>query len=162
MNGNVPFPKSCCDFIVRDINLIINIWVDEQEKSVASEFNAIQVDGYDPCTITDFEIPKKYGLRQTIADTVGIGGIFRNLRMIPLLNGLITNLPNEACVEVPCLVDRRGISPTYTGDLPPQLAALNRTNLNTQLLTIEAAVVEKKTIYTMGRCLIHILLLNCL
>lgn len=39
--------------------------------------NAIQVGGYDPCTITDFEIPKKYGLRQTIADTAGIGGIFR-------------------------------------------------------------------------------------
>ena len=39
--------------------------------------NAIQVGGYDPCTITDFEIPKKYGLRQTIADTLGIGGIMR-------------------------------------------------------------------------------------
>ena len=47
--------------------------------------NAIQVGGYDPCTITDFEIPKKYGLRQTIADTLGIGGIFRTLRTIPVL-----------------------------------------------------------------------------
>lgn len=45
--------------------------------------NAIQVGGYDPCTITDFEIPKKFGLRQTIADTLGIGGIFRALRTIP-------------------------------------------------------------------------------
>lgn len=311
--------------------------------------NAIQVGGYDPCTITDFEIPKKYGLRQTIADTLGIGGIFRNLRTIPvmldfakdiqevcpdalflnytnpmavltnvmntyggvntvglchsvqvcirdlfenlgmdaegvkskiaginhqawllevskdgvdlypeikrraaekqkekhhdmvryemmlkfgyyitessehnaeyypyfiknthpelidrfnipldeyprrcieqierwktmreeLLNdqnlehtrsheyasyifeaietnnpiqiggnvmntGLITNLPREACVEVPCLVDQNGIQPTYIGDLPPQLAALNRTNINTQLLTIEAAMTRKK------------------
>lgn len=311
--------------------------------------NAIQVGGYDPCTITDFEIPKKYGLRQTIADTVGIGGIFRNLRTIPVMmdiaadmrevcpdalflnytnpmavltnvmntyggiktvglchsvqicvphmfkhlginqtgvqakiaginhmawllevtrdgedlypeikrraaekqkeahgdmvryemmlkfgyyitessehnaeyhpyfikrnypelierfqipldeyprrcvdqiagwermrdeivnntelkhertheyasyileaietgipykiggnvmnHGLITNLPKEACVEVPCLVDRSGISPTYVGDLPPQCAALNRTNINTQLLTIEAAMTGKK------------------
>jgi len=311
--------------------------------------NAIQVGGYDPCTITDFEIPKKYGLRQTIADTVGIGGIFRNLRTIPvmldfardmqevcpdalfmnytnpmavltnvmntyggiktvglchsvqvcvpglfhdlgldsegvkyqiaginhmawLLNvtkdgedlypeikrlaalkqqenhhdkvryemmlkfgyyitessehnaeyhpyfikrnypelierfnipldeyprrciaqiegwkrmrdslvnnndlthkrtheyashimeaietdnpfriggnvmntGLITNLPREACVEVPCLVDRNGVTPTYVGDLPPQCAALNRTNINTQLLTIEAAMTGRK------------------
>ncbi|MFD2703463.1 alpha-glucosidase/alpha-galactosidase [Paenibacillus shunpengii] len=311
--------------------------------------NAIQVGGYDPCTITDFEIPKKYGLRQTIADTLGIGGIFRNLRTIPVMldfardmqevcpdawflnytnpmavltnvmntvggiktvglchsvqhcvsdlfrslemdtagveskiaginhmawllevkkdgkdlypeikrraaekqkekhhdmvrfelmlrfgyyvtessehnaeyhpyfikksypelidrynipldeyprrcvnqingwkemrdkifasesiehtrsaeyasyimeametgnpfkiggnvmnTGLITNLPKEACVEVPCLVDRSGITPTYVGDLPPQLAALNRTNINTQLLTIEAAVTQKK------------------
>lgn len=318
-------------------------------KGAKYVINAIQVGGYDPCTITDFEIPKKYGLRQTIADTVGIGGIFRNLRTIPVMldfakdmqevcpdalflnytnpmavltnvmntvggiqtvglchsvqvcvphlfeslgmdptgvkakiaginhmawllevskdgvdlypeikrraaekqkekhhdmvrfelmnrfgyyvtessehnaeyhpyfikktypeliekynipldeyprrcvnqingwkemrekifaseniehkrskeyasyimeaietdvpfkiggnvmnTGLITNLPKEACVEVPCLVDRSGITPTYVGDLPPQLAALNRTNINTQLLTIEAAITGKK------------------
>jgi len=311
--------------------------------------NAIQVGGYDPCTITDFEIPKKYGLRQTIADTIGIGGIFRNLRTIPVMldfaadirevcpnalflnytnpmavltnvmnthggvntvglchsvqdciprlfrdlgmdktgvqakiaginhmawllevskdgvdlypeikrraaekqqekhwdmvryeimfkfgyyntessehtaeyhpyfikknypelierlnipldeyprrcveqiegwkrmrselvnnvklehsrsheyasyimeaietdipfkiggnvmnTGLITNLPREACVEVACLVDRNGVTPTFVGDLPPQLAALNRTNINTQLLTIEAAITGKR------------------
>ncbi|QUL57920.1 alpha-glucosidase/alpha-galactosidase [Paenibacillus tritici] len=311
--------------------------------------NAIQVGGYDPCTITDFEVPKKYGLRQTIADTVGIGGIFRNLRTIPVMldfaadirevcpdalflnytnpmavltnvmntyggvntiglchsvqqcipglfdhlgidqtgvqakiaginhmawllevtkdgkdlypeikrraaekqlephhdmvryemmlkfgyyitessehnaeyhpyfikrnypelierfqipldeyprrcveqierwqqmrgelvnnqelkhersheyasyileametnvpfkiggnvmnTGLITNLPTEACVEVPCLVDSSGVTPTFVGDLPPQCAALNRTNINTQLLTIEAAMTLKK------------------
>lgn len=312
--------------------------------------NAIQVGGYDPCTITDFEVPKKYGLRQTIADTVGIGGVFRNLRTIPVMldfaadvrevcpdawflnytnpmavltnvmntygnvktvglchsvqicvpdmfkhlgldqtgvkakiaginhmawmlevtkdgvdlypeikrraaekqqeqhgdmvryeimqkfgyyntessehtaeyhpyfikrnypelierfnipldeyprrcieqisnwkkmrndlvndtnlehkrtheyasyifeametdvpfkiggnvmntGGLISNLPREACVEVPCLVDRSGVNPTYIGNLPPQLAALNRTNINTQLLTIEAAITRKR------------------
>jgi len=311
--------------------------------------NAIQVGGYDPCTITDFEVPKKYGLRQTIGDTIGIGGIFRNLRTIPVMmdfardirevcpnalflnytnpmavltnamithggvntvglchsvqvcvphlfhhlgmddtgvkakiaginhmawllevskdgvdlypeikrraalkqqekhhdmvrfelmsrfgyyvtessehnaeyhpyfikrnypelierfqipldeyprrcvyqiegwkkmrddlvnnkslqhkrseeyasyifdametnvpykiggnvmnTDLITNLPREACVEVPCLVDRNGIQPVHIGDLPPQLAALNRTNINTQLLTLEAAVTGKK------------------
>lgn len=318
-------------------------------KGAKYVINAIQVGGYDPCTITDFEIPKKYGLRQTIADSLGIGGIFRNLRTIPVMldfardmqevcpdaqflnytnpmavltnvmntvggirtvglchsvqhcvselfkalemdqtgveskiaginhmawllevkkdgvdlypeikrraaekqkekhhdmvrfelmlkfgyyvtessehnaeyhpyfikksypelierynipldeyprrcvnqingwkemrekifasehiehkrskeyasyimeametnvpfkiggnvmnTGLITNLPKEACVEVPCLVDRSGISPTFVGDLPPQLAALNRTNINTQLLTIEAAITGKK------------------
>jgi len=311
--------------------------------------NAIQVGGYDPCTITDFEVPKKYGLRQTIGDTLGIGGIFRNLRTIPVMldfardiqevcpdawflnytnpmavltnvmnthggvrtvglchsvqvcmphlfealgmdpngvetkiaginhmawllevkrngedlypeikrraaekqkeihndmvryelmfrfgyyvtessehsaeyhpyfikrsypelierfnipldeyprrcinqiegwakmreklfaseriehtrsleyasyileametnrpykiggnvmnTGLITNLPTETCVEVPCLVDASGVTPTYVGALPPQLAALNRTNINTQLLTIEAAMTGKK------------------
>ena len=47
--------------------------------------NAIQVGLYEPCTITDFEIPKKYGLRQTIGDTLGIGGIMRALRTIPVL-----------------------------------------------------------------------------
>ena len=50
--------------------------------------NAIQVGLYDPCTIIDFEIPKKYGLRQTIGDTLGIGGIFRGLRTIKVLKEL--------------------------------------------------------------------------
>lgn len=329
----------------------IRAYSDRKEALRGAKFvvNAIQVGGYDPCTITDFEIPKKYGLRQTIADTLGIGGVFRNLRTIPvmldfakdiqevcpdalflnytnpmavltnvmntyggvqtvglchsvqvcvsdlfkhlgmdatgvkskiaginhqawllevskdgidlypeikrrakekqkekhrdmvryemmfkfgyyitessehnaeyypyfiksthpelierfnipldeyprrclnqierwktmreeLLNdrnleharsheyasyifeavesnnpikiggnvinkGLITNLPKEACVEVPCLVDRNGVQPTFVGDLPPQLAALNRTNINTQLLTIEAAMTRKR------------------
>ncbi len=47
--------------------------------------NAIQVGGYEPCTVTDFEIPKKYGLKQTIGDTLGIGGIMRGLRTIPVM-----------------------------------------------------------------------------
>ncbi|GFZ78254.1 alpha-galactosidase [Paenibacillus marchantiophytorum] len=329
----------------------IKVYTDRKEALSGAKYvvNAIQVGGYDPCTITDFEIPNKYGLRQTIADTVGIGGIFRNLRTIPVMldfaadvrevcpdalflnytnpmavltnvmntyggvrtvglchsvqtcipelfkslglekegvkakiaginhmawllevtkdgidlypeikkraaekqqekhkdmvrfemmlkfghyitessehnaeyhpyfikrsypelvdrfnipldeyprrcidqisrwkqmredlvndanlthersheyasyifeaietdvpykiggnvmnTGLITNLPREACVEVPCLVDRNGVTPTYVGDLPPQLAALNRTNINTQLLTIEAAITRKR------------------
>ena len=44
-----------------------------------------QIAGYKPGTVVDFEIPKKYGLRQTIADTLGIGGIFRGLRTIPVM-----------------------------------------------------------------------------
>ncbi|WP_141504530.1 alpha-glucosidase/alpha-galactosidase [Paenibacillus luteus] len=329
----------------------IKAYTDRKEALRGAKYvvNAIQVGGYDPCTITDFEIPKKYGLRQTIADTVGIGGLFRNLRTIPVMldfardiqevcpdalflnytnpmavltnvmnthggvqtvglchsvqgcvphlfehldldptgvqykiaginhmawlleankdgvdlypeikrraaekqkeqhhdmvryelmqkfgyyvtessehnaeyhpyfikrnypelierfnipldeyprrcvsqiegwksmrdtlvndrnlehsrsheyasyifeaiesnnpfriggnvmnTGLITNLPKEACVEVTCLVDSNGITPTFVGDLPPQLAALNRTNINTQLLTIEAAITGKR------------------
>ena len=61
-----------------------------------------------------------------------------------LNHGLITNLPRNACVEVPCMVDKSGVCPTYIGDLPEQLAALNRTNINVQLLTIEAARTLKK------------------
>ncbi|WHY16958.1 alpha-glucosidase/alpha-galactosidase [Paenibacillus sp. G2S3] len=330
---------------------VVKSYTDRKEALRGAKYviNAIQVGGYDPCTITDFEIPKKYGLRQTIADTVGIGGVFRNLRTIPVMldfaadvrevcpdalfmnytnpmavltnvmntyggvktvglchsvqhcipglfehlgmdqtgvqakiaginhmawllevtkdgedlypeikrraaekqkenhgdmvryemmlkfgyyitessehnaeyhpyfikrnypelierfqipldeyprrcvdqierwqlmreelvnnkelvhersheyasyimeaietnvpfkiggnvmnTGLITNLPKEACVEVPCLVDRSGVTPTFVGDLPPQCAALNRTNINTQLLTIEAAITHKR------------------
>jgi alpha-galactosidase len=47
--------------------------------------NMIQVGGYRPGTTTDFEVPKKYGLRQTIADTLGVGGIMRALRTVPVL-----------------------------------------------------------------------------
>ncbi len=58
--------------------------------------NAIQVGGYDPCTITDFEIPKKYGLKQTIADTLGIGGIMRALRTIPVMEEFARDM-EEVC-----------------------------------------------------------------
>lgn len=62
--------------------------------------------------------------------------------------GLIENLPRDACVEVPCLVDASGISPCHVGRLPVQLAAMNMTNINPQLLTIEADRTRKKeTIY---------------
>lgn len=62
--------------------------------------------------------------------------------------GLIDNLPADACVEVPCLVDAMGVTPCHIGKLPPQLAAMNMTNINVQLLTIEAAITKKReTIY---------------
>ncbi len=60
--------------------------------------NAIQVGLYDPCTIIDFEIPKKYGLRQTIADTLGIGGIMRALRTIPVLADFARDM-EEVCPD---------------------------------------------------------------
>ena len=58
--------------------------------------------------------------------------------------GLISNLPEDACVEVPCLVNGYGIHPCRVGALPVQCAAMNMTNINVQLLTIEAAVTKKK------------------
>ncbi len=60
--------------------------------------NAIQVGGYEPCTVTDFEIPKKYGLRQTIGDTLGIGGIMRALRTIPVLEDFARDM-EEVCPD---------------------------------------------------------------
>jgi alpha-galactosidase len=56
-----------------------------------------------------------------------------------LNHGLVTNLPAKTVVEVPCLVDRNGVQGCYVGDLPEQLAGLNRTNINVQLMTLEAA-----------------------
>lgn len=57
---------------------------------------SVQIGGYKPCTVTDFDIPKKYGLRQTIADTLGIGGIMRGLRTVPFLWDLCEDM-TELC-----------------------------------------------------------------
>lgn len=59
-------------------------------------------------------------------------------------DGLVTNLPRAACVEVPCMVDGNGVQPCVVGDLPPQCAALNMTNVNVQLLTVEAALTGRR------------------
>jgi alpha-galactosidase len=56
---------------------------------------------------------------------------------------LIPNLPEGCCVEVPCLVDGNGLQPTAVGHLPPQCAALNRTNINVQQLAVEAVLTEE-------------------
>jgi alpha-galactosidase len=66
--------------------------------------------------------------------------IYGNLRN----NGVITSLPNNAAVEVPCLVDDNGLQPTYIGELPPQLTALIRTNINVQELTVRALMEENR------------------
>jgi alpha-galactosidase len=59
-------------------------------------------------------------------------------------NGLIDNLPQGCCVEVPCLIDKNGVQPVKIGTLPPHLAALMQTNLNVQALTVEAALTGKR------------------
>ena len=59
---------------------------------------SVQIGGYEPCTVTDFEIPKQYGLRQTIADTLGIGGIMRGLRTVPFLWDLCQDM-SELCPD---------------------------------------------------------------
>lgn len=63
---------------------------------------AFQIGGYDPCTITDFDIPKKYGLRQTIGDTLGIGGIMRALRTVPHLWAICEDM-SELCPDATML-----------------------------------------------------------
>ncbi len=77
----------------------------------------IQVGGYKPCTVTDFEVPKKYGLRQTIADTLGIGGIMRGLRTIPVLLDICRDM-EELCPDAPFL--------NYVNPMAINCWALNR------------------------------------
>ncbi|MFA5692689.1 MAG: alpha-glucosidase/alpha-galactosidase [Acholeplasmataceae bacterium] len=68
----------------------------EAFKNSTYIINAIQVGGYEPCTVWDFEIPKKYGLRHTIADTMGVGGIMRALRTIPVLDSMAKEIKEVA------------------------------------------------------------------
>ena len=70
----------------------------EALRGASFVINAIQIGGYEPSTVIDFEIPKKYGLRQTIADTLGIGGIFRALRTIPVLRDFANDI-EEVCPD---------------------------------------------------------------
>ncbi len=72
----------------------IEATLDRQQALKGSDFVILmmQVGGYKPATVTDFEIPKRYGLRQTIADTLGIGGIFRGLRTIPVLEAICRDM----------------------------------------------------------------------
>jgi len=79
--------------------------------------NMIQVGGYEPCTVTDFEVPKRFGLRQTIGDTLGIGGIMRGLRTIPVLLDMCADM-SELCPNVWFL--------NYTNPMAMNCRAINR------------------------------------
>ena len=79
--------------------------------------NMIQVGGYEPCTVTDFEIPKRFGLRQTIGDTLGIGGIMRGLRTIPVLLSICADM-EELCPDAWFL--------NYTNPMAMNCRAINR------------------------------------
>jgi alpha-galactosidase len=89
-----------------------------------------------------FEIERSLEYASLIIHSIETGAervIYGNVRN----SGLIDNLPDGCCVEVPCLVDRVGVQPTHVGDLPPQLAALNRTFANVCELTVRAALEGK-------------------
>ncbi len=79
--------------------------------------NMIQVGGYEPATVTDFEVPKEFGLRQTIADTLGVGGIMRGLRTIPVMLDMCTDM-EELCPDVWFL--------NYTNPMAINCRAVNR------------------------------------
>jgi alpha-galactosidase len=120
---NIPldeYPRRCVNQIAK--------WKDE--------YNQILADG-----VKEHTRSREYAshiMEAMLTDTpYRIGGNVIN-------KGLIENLAADACVEVPCMVDANGVNPTRVGRLPAQLAAMNMTNINPQLLTIEAAVTGKK------------------
>ncbi|MEZ4837266.1 MAG: hypothetical protein R2873_35585 [Caldilineaceae bacterium] len=83
------------------VSPVIEATLDRREALVDADYaiSMIQVGGYKPSTVVDFEVPKKYGLRQTIADTLGIGGIMRGLRTIPVLLDMCSDM-EELCPDV--------------------------------------------------------------
>ncbi len=97
----------------------ITKYMDRKEALREAKYviNAIQVGGYEPCTVTDFEIPKKYGLRQTIGDTNGIGGIFRALRTIPVMLDFAKDM-EEVCPDALFI--------NYTNPMSMLTLAMNR------------------------------------
>ncbi len=104
--------------------------------------NAIQVGGYEPCTVTDFEIPKKYGLRQTIADTLGIGGIFRALRTIPVLADFAEDMA-QVCP--------RALFINYTNPMAPLSGFMQRyTDIKTVGLCHSVQVCTKSLFDALG------------
>ena len=104
--------------------------------------NAIQVGGYDPCTIIDFEIPKKYGLRQTIADTLGIGGIFRGLRTIYVMKDFAKDM-EEVCPDALFL--------NYTNPMAILSGYMQRyTGVNTVGLCHSVQVCSESLLNTLG------------
>lgn len=119
--------------------------VGERKKALsAADFvvNAIQVGGYSPCTITDFEIPKKYDLRQTIADTLGIGGIMRVLRTIPVLEEIAAEM-EEVCPDALFL--------NYTNPMAILTGYMQRyTNVRTVGLCHSVQVCSEKLLKGLG------------
>jgi alpha-galactosidase len=83
-----------------DVPAKVETYTDRRRALDGADFVVVcfQIGGYDPCTITDFEVPKKFGLRQTIADTLGIGGIMRGLRTVPVLWDLCADM-TEVCPD---------------------------------------------------------------
>jgi len=117
---------------------VIKTYLDRREALKGAKYvvNAIQVGGYDPCTIQDFEIPKKYGLRQTIADTIGIGGTFRALRTLPVLESTARDM-EEVCPDA--------IFINYTNPMSILTGYMNRfTNIKTIGLchSVQVAIPE--------------------
>lgn len=82
------------------VNVRVEATLDRREALRGSDFVILmmQVGGYKPATVTDFDVPKRYGLRQTIADTLGIGGIFRGLRTIPVLEAICRDM-QDVCPQ---------------------------------------------------------------
>jgi alpha-galactosidase len=135
MSEYVPYFRKNPDMVKRFVKRRWDYYdICVQKKDALDKEIQRQIDGKDKIKV---RASVEYGSRiihsVVTGNQIRINGNVNN-------SGLITNLPKDCCVEVPCLIDKNGINPCYVGKLPPQLAALNRTNINVQSLIVEAAL----------------------
>jgi alpha-galactosidase len=125
--------------LIEEYNIPLDEYIRRCEVNIATwEADRAALEGGAPITV---ERSVEYGSSiihslETGQPTVVYGNVPNN--------GLIDNLPQGCCVEVPCLVDKNGIQPTKIGRIPPHLAAMMQTNINVQSLTVEAALTGKR------------------
>lgn len=120
-----------------------NIPLDEYLKRCETQINAWKMIGKKLVENDDLTHTRTHEYASYIIEAIATGKPYVFGGNV-LNRGHITNLPNDCCVEVPCVADRSGITPIYVGELPMQLAALNQTNINVQKLTVQAALTKKK------------------
>jgi alpha-galactosidase len=120
-----------------------NIPLDEYPKRCVEQIARWKKEAEQYKTANTIEVKESHEYASSIMNSVWTGEpsvIYGNVRN----NGCITSLPANCAAEVPCLVDSSGIQPTYIGELPPQLTALIRTNINVQELTVQALLTENR------------------
>lgn len=121
-----------------------NIPLDEYPRRCVNQINAWKKDYADMLEKGVREHNRSGEYASHIMESIVTGKTYQIGGNVLNTGNLITNLPADACVEVPCLINGYGIHPCHVGPLPVQCAAMNMTNINVQLLTIEAAVTRKK------------------
>jgi alpha-galactosidase len=133
------FIKDGRDDLIRKFGIPL----DEYPKRCVEQIARWKKDSADFRTANKIEVEASQEYASSIVNSIWTGEpsvIYGNQRN----NGCITSLPVDCAAEVPCLVDSRGIQPTYVGELPPQLTALIRTNINVQELTVRALMTENR------------------
>jgi alpha-galactosidase len=133
------FIKEGRDDLIERFNVPLDEYPRRCEKQIAS-WNKMRVDYESDAPIT-VKPTNEYAATIIAAQETGVPAVVYG--NVPN-TGLITNLPEGCCVEVPVLIDKNGIQPTHVGALPPQLAALMQTNINVQGLTVEASLTGKR------------------
>ena len=126
--------------LIEEYNIPLDEYITRCEKQIA-DWEKLRTKLEDPQRKVRVSRSDEYGSLIIHSQETGIPRVIYG--NVPN-NGLIDNLPQGCCVEVPCLVDKNGVQPTHIGALPPHLAALMQTNINVQALTVEAALTGKR------------------